>query len=77
MKKQGDEVNIYFDTGSMSVPKKDILKIEGKKSPDTATKERPEAQSEQEREAPRETTTPVYASRTSGRQECESQRVKG
>lgn len=54
----GDEVNIYFDTGSMSVPKKDVLKIEGKKSPDTATKERPEAQPEQEREAPRETTIP-------------------
>ena len=37
----GDEVNIYFDTGSMTVPRKDILKIEGSES--AATKEMPEA----------------------------------
>jgi hypothetical protein len=52
----GDEVNIYFDTGSMVVPRKDILKIEGSQ---TAVKEMPEGRPEAGREkAAPETTAP-------------------
>ncbi len=56
----GDEVNLYLDTGSMAVPKKDIFKIEGKESPvsDSSPKEEHEARPEQKQETPQEIVAP-------------------
>ena len=50
----GDEVEIYFNTGSMTVPKKDIRKIEGNESPETTVEKTPEV-GEQNQESSRET----------------------
>ncbi len=52
---KGEEVNIFFSTGSMMILKKDILKIEGKESieKEIPVKEVPEVQ--QKKEKPEET----------------------
>jgi hypothetical protein len=54
----GNEVDIYFSTGSMKIPKKNILKIEGEESPEmeSVPKERPEVG--QDREKTGETPAP-------------------
>lgn len=41
---RGEEVDVYFSTGSMTIPRKDVLKIEGKEEPvqETTTKEKTE-----------------------------------
>jgi hypothetical protein len=56
----GDEVNLYLDTGSITVPKKDIVKIEGKESPasDSGPKEEQETRPKQRQETPQEIATP-------------------
>lgn len=43
----GDEINLYFDTGSMSILKRDVLRIEGSESP-SVEDEQQEAQPGQE-----------------------------
>jgi len=55
----GDQVSVYFSTGSMVIPKKNILKIEGNESaePEAVSKKGPETRPEIGREMPRETTT--------------------
>ncbi len=57
----GDKVDIYFSTGYMSVPKKDVLKIEGTESPrkESATEEEGSVtQPERRPEVPQETAVP-------------------
>jgi len=58
----GSEVDIYFSTGSMKIPKKNILKIEGDESPEmeSVPKEKPEVGQNQEKT--RETTAPPQSS---------------
>jgi len=56
----GDEVNLYLDTGSIAVPKKDILKIEGKESSvsDSGSREEQEIRPEQRQETQQEIVAP-------------------
>lgn len=57
----GDEVNLYFGTGSMTVPKGDVLKIEGSESRETVTKERQETPPEQSKGQEQEMPAPAPA----------------
>ena len=50
----GDDVNLYFDTGSMSVLKKDVLRIEGTEPPEK-TDDQQEEQPATDTDTPQET----------------------
>jgi chromosome segregation ATPase len=56
----GEDVNLYFSTGSISVSKKDILKIEGMESqePEKETVEQQPAEIQERKEQPRDAVSP-------------------
>jgi hypothetical protein len=58
---EGDEVSLYFGTGSMTIQKKDIRKIEGAELRESGAKERQETQPEPEQKQvlPREAPSPA------------------
>jgi chromosome segregation ATPase len=50
----GNDVNLYFDTGSMTILKKDVLRIEGTEAP-LMEEDQQEEQPAQEKQPPQET----------------------
>jgi hypothetical protein len=59
---RGGEVEIYFGTGSMTIPGKDVLKIEEKEEPAGEATSADEAETSQKKEQAEETTAPAAVS---------------
>jgi len=56
------EVEVYFGTGSMTIPAKDVLKIEGKEEPAAETTPEEENETSQKKEQKEEAAVPAAAS---------------
>jgi len=56
------EVEVYFSTGSMTIPAKDVLKIEGKEEPAAETTSEEKTETPQKKEQEKETTAPAASS---------------
>jgi hypothetical protein len=59
---RGGQVEIYFGTGSMTIPGKDVLKIEEKEEPAGEATSADEAETSQKKEQAEETTAPAAVS---------------
>jgi hypothetical protein len=75
----GDDVNLYFDTGSMSILKKDVLRIDGAETPekeDDLQEEQPGQEAEPQQDTQPSPDRKVGSESRSSAQEDDSKQVK-